>query len=62
MDAVGAAAGAGRAAAGAVGACAGAGAAGKIDELAARTRANQVSPDDLGGGTFTLTNTGSRGA
>ncbi|MEX5713112.1 2-oxoglutarate dehydrogenase, E2 component, dihydrolipoamide succinyltransferase, partial [Parafrankia sp. FMc6] len=34
----------------------------KIDELAARTRANQVSPDDLGGGTFTLTNTGSRGA
>jgi pyruvate dehydrogenase E2 component (dihydrolipoamide acetyltransferase) len=34
----------------------------KIDDLAARTRANQVSPDELGGGTFTLTNTGSRGA
>ncbi|MGF7235017.1 MAG: 2-oxo acid dehydrogenase subunit E2, partial [Frankia sp.] len=34
----------------------------KIDDLAKRTRANQVSPDELGGGTFTLTNTGSRGA
>jgi pyruvate dehydrogenase E2 component (dihydrolipoamide acetyltransferase) len=34
----------------------------KIADLAARTRANQVSPDELGGGTFTLTNTGSRGA
>jgi 2-oxoglutarate dehydrogenase E2 component (dihydrolipoamide succinyltransferase) len=34
----------------------------KIDDLAARTRANQVSPDELGGATFTLTNTGSRGA
>jgi pyruvate dehydrogenase E2 component (dihydrolipoamide acetyltransferase) len=34
----------------------------KIDDLAARTRSNQVSPDELGGGTFTLTNTGSRGA
>ena len=34
----------------------------KISELAARTRDNKVSPDELGGGTFTLTNTGSRGA
>jgi 2-oxoglutarate dehydrogenase E2 component (dihydrolipoamide succinyltransferase) len=34
----------------------------KISDLATRTRANQVSPDELGGGTFTLTNTGSRGA
>jgi pyruvate dehydrogenase E2 component (dihydrolipoamide acetyltransferase) len=34
----------------------------KIADLAERTRANKVSPDDLGGGTFTLTNTGSRGA
>jgi len=34
----------------------------KISDLAARTRAGQVSPDDLTGGTFTLTNTGSRGA
>jgi pyruvate dehydrogenase E2 component (dihydrolipoamide acetyltransferase) len=34
----------------------------KIADLAARTRAGQVSPDDLAGGTFTLTNTGSRGA
>jgi 2-oxoglutarate dehydrogenase E2 component (dihydrolipoamide succinyltransferase) len=34
----------------------------KIADLAARTRAGQVSPDDLTGGTFTLTNTGSRGA
>jgi pyruvate dehydrogenase E2 component (dihydrolipoamide acetyltransferase) len=34
----------------------------KIDDLAKRTRANKVSPDELGGGTFTLTNTGSRGA
>ena len=33
----------------------------KIADLAARTRAGQVSPDDLAGGTFTLTNTGSRG-
>jgi 2-oxoglutarate dehydrogenase E2 component (dihydrolipoamide succinyltransferase) len=39
-----------------------AGMARKIDDLAKRTRANQVSPDELGGGTFTLTNTGSRGA
>ncbi len=34
----------------------------KIADLATRTRAGQVSPDDLTGGTFTLTNTGSRGA
>ncbi|WP_239335942.1 2-oxoglutarate dehydrogenase, E2 component, dihydrolipoamide succinyltransferase [Frankia sp. CiP3] len=34
----------------------------KIDDLATRTRDNRVSPDELGGGTFTLTNTGSRGA
>jgi len=34
----------------------------KIDDLARRTRAGQVSPDELSGGTFTLTNTGSRGA
>jgi 2-oxoglutarate dehydrogenase E2 component (dihydrolipoamide succinyltransferase) len=34
----------------------------KIADLAERTRGNQVSPDELGGGTFTLTNTGSRGA
>jgi pyruvate dehydrogenase E2 component (dihydrolipoyllysine-residue acetyltransferase) len=34
----------------------------KIADLAARTRANKISPDELSGGTFTLTNTGSRGA
>jgi len=34
----------------------------KIDDLARRTRSGQVSPDELSGGTFTLTNTGSRGA
>ncbi len=34
----------------------------KIADLAARTRENKVTPDELGGGTFTLTNTGSRGA
>jgi|HubBroStandDraft_2_1064218.scaffolds.fasta_scaffold02172_4 pyruvate dehydrogenase E2 component (dihydrolipoamide acetyltransferase) len=39
-----------------------AGLARKIADLAARTRAGQVGPDDLSGGTFTLTNTGSRGA
>jgi pyruvate dehydrogenase E2 component (dihydrolipoamide acetyltransferase) len=39
-----------------------AGLARKIADLAARTRAGQVSPDELSGGTFTLTNTGSRGA
>jgi 2-oxoglutarate dehydrogenase E2 component (dihydrolipoamide succinyltransferase) len=39
-----------------------AGLARKIADLAERTRANKVTPDELGGGTFTLTNTGSRGA
>ncbi|HWF79055.1 MAG TPA: 2-oxo acid dehydrogenase subunit E2 [Streptosporangiaceae bacterium] len=39
-----------------------AGLARKIADLAQRTRAGQVSPDDLSGGTFTVTNTGSRGA
>jgi 2-oxoglutarate dehydrogenase E2 component (dihydrolipoamide succinyltransferase) len=34
----------------------------KIVDVAGRTRDNKISPDDLGGGTFTITNTGSRGA
>lgn len=34
----------------------------RISDLAARTRENKVTPDELGGGTFTITNTGSRGA
>jgi 2-oxoglutarate dehydrogenase E2 component (dihydrolipoamide succinyltransferase) len=34
----------------------------QIADLAARTRSSQLKPDELGGGTFTLTNTGSRGA
>ena len=34
----------------------------KIADLAERTRTNKITPDELGGGTFTLTNTGSRGA
>ena len=34
----------------------------RIAEVAERTRANQIAPDELGGGTFTITNTGSRGA
>jgi 2-oxoglutarate dehydrogenase E2 component (dihydrolipoamide succinyltransferase) len=34
----------------------------KIADLANRTRSGQVNPDELAGGTFTLTNTGSRGA
>jgi 2-oxoglutarate dehydrogenase E2 component (dihydrolipoamide succinyltransferase) len=38
------------------------GVARKIADLAERTRDNKVTPDELGGGTFTLTNTGSRGA
>ncbi len=38
------------------------GVARKIADLASRTRDNKVTPDELGGGTFTLTNTGSRGA
>ncbi|MGZ4618148.1 MAG: 2-oxo acid dehydrogenase subunit E2 [Frankiaceae bacterium] len=39
-----------------------AGMARRIADLAERTRGNAVTPDELGGGTFTLTNTGSRGA
>jgi pyruvate dehydrogenase E2 component (dihydrolipoamide acetyltransferase) len=39
-----------------------AGFAREISDLAARTRDNKLKPDELGGGTFTLTNTGSRGA
>ena len=34
----------------------------KISDVAARTRDNKITPDELGGGTFTITNTGSRGA
>jgi 2-oxoglutarate dehydrogenase E2 component (dihydrolipoamide succinyltransferase) len=34
----------------------------QISDLADRTRSNQLKPDELSGGTFTLTNTGSRGA
>ena len=34
----------------------------KVSDLATRTRSGQVAPDELAGGTFTLTNTGSRGA
>ncbi len=34
----------------------------KISDLAERTRTNKLSPDELSGGTFTITNTGSRGA
>jgi 2-oxoglutarate dehydrogenase E2 component (dihydrolipoamide succinyltransferase) len=34
----------------------------KISDLASRTRSGHVGPDELAGGTFTLTNTGSRGA
>jgi 2-oxoglutarate dehydrogenase E2 component (dihydrolipoamide succinyltransferase) len=36
--------------------------AGQIADLAGRTRENKLKPDELAGGTFTLTNTGSRGA
>ncbi|HET6673390.1 MAG TPA: 2-oxoglutarate dehydrogenase, E2 component, dihydrolipoamide succinyltransferase [Agromyces sp.] len=39
-----------------------AGLAAQIADLADRTRNNQLKPDELSGGTFTLTNTGSRGA
>ena len=39
-----------------------AGLARRIADLAERTRTNKVSPDELSGGTFTVTNTGSRGA
>ena len=38
------------------------GVARKISDLAERTRTNKVNPDELSGGTFTITNTGSRGA
>ncbi len=34
----------------------------RIADLADRTRTGKVGPDELSGGTFTLTNTGSRGA
>ncbi len=34
----------------------------RIADVAQRTRENKISPDELGGGTFTITNTGSRGA
>ena len=33
-----------------------------ISDVADRTRNNRIMPDDLAGGTFTITNTGSRGA
>ena len=33
-----------------------------ISDVAERTRNNKIMPDDLSGGTFTITNTGSRGA
>ncbi|HEX6233350.1 MAG TPA: 2-oxoglutarate dehydrogenase, E2 component, dihydrolipoamide succinyltransferase [Jiangellaceae bacterium] len=39
-----------------------AGLAKRIADLAQRTRDNKLKPDDVAGGTFTLTNTGSRGA
>ncbi|GGK87853.1 2-oxoglutarate dehydrogenase, E2 component, dihydrolipoamide succinyltransferase [Mangrovihabitans endophyticus] len=39
-----------------------AGLAKRIADVAERTRANKISPDEISGGTFTLTNTGSRGA
>jgi 2-oxoglutarate dehydrogenase E2 component (dihydrolipoamide succinyltransferase) len=39
-----------------------AGLARKIADIADRTRNNKIGPDELSGGTFTLTNTGSRGA
>jgi 2-oxoglutarate dehydrogenase E2 component (dihydrolipoamide succinyltransferase) len=35
---------------------------GEIADLATRTRDNKLTPDELQGGTFTVTNTGSRGA
>ena len=39
-----------------------AGLARAIADVADRTRTNKITPDDLSGGTFTITNTGSRGA
>ncbi|WP_431861324.1 2-oxoglutarate dehydrogenase, E2 component, dihydrolipoamide succinyltransferase [Micrococcus terreus] len=38
------------------------GIAGKIADLADRTRTNKISPDELSGGTFSITNIGSVGA
>jgi 2-oxoglutarate dehydrogenase E2 component (dihydrolipoamide succinyltransferase) len=38
------------------------GIAGKIADLAERTRSNKISPDELSGGTFSITNFGSVGA
>src|SRR5699024_7489182 len=38
------------------------GVAGKIADLAERTRTNKISPDELSGGTFSITNIGSVGA
>jgi len=34
----------------------------RITDLAERTRTNKITPDEISGGTFTITNTGSRGA
>lgn len=39
-----------------------AGLARRIADLAERTRSNKITPDEMSGGTFTLSNTGSRGA
>ena len=39
-----------------------AGLAGKIADVAARTRSNKIGPDELSGGTFSITNIGSVGA
>jgi len=39
-----------------------AGLAKRIADVADRTRTNKITPDELSGGTFTITNTGSRGA
>ncbi|MEU8818030.1 2-oxoglutarate dehydrogenase, E2 component, dihydrolipoamide succinyltransferase [Actinoplanes sp. NPDC048796] len=39
-----------------------AGLAKRIADVADRTRNNKIGPDEISGGTFTLTNTGSRGA
>ncbi|WP_329102714.1 2-oxoglutarate dehydrogenase, E2 component, dihydrolipoamide succinyltransferase [Micromonospora sp. NBC_01699] len=39
-----------------------AGLARRIADVAERTRGNKIGPDELSGGTFTVTNTGSRGA
>ena len=39
-----------------------AGLARRIADVADRTRNNKIGPDEISGGTFTLTNTGSRGA